>query len=198
MDARVTKERPILFQGAMVRAILAGTKSQTRRPVKGLALEWLAPGMFTPEYVALPENGLCPYGHPGDRLWVREAWAQNSGTEGGYLYRADHGGTSGFYKTDLKTGLWTHACHKWRPSIHMPRAASRIALEITDVRVELLQDISESDANAEGCDLPSVDQDWSQCRRWYQALWESINGPGSWDANPWVWAVSFRRAGEES
>lgn len=75
----------------------------------------------------------------------------------------------------------------------MPRSASRILLEVTGVRVERLQDISEDDANAEGCNLPAIDQDWSQCRRWYRDLWEQINGPGSWDANPWVWVISFRR-----
>lgn len=100
------KERPILFSGAMVRALLAGTKTQTRRAVKGLALEWLQPGMFTPEYVADPDNKLCPYGAPGDRLWVRESWARTRVFGAEFVVyregdnRTDYGGP-------------------WKPSIHM-------------------------------------------------------------------------------
>ena len=75
----------------------------------------------------------------------------------------------------------------------MPRWASRITMRITDVRVERLQDISEADANAEGCQLPARDMDWMQCRTWFRDLWESIHGDGSWDDNPWLWVVSFER-----
>lgn len=191
------KERPILFSAPMVRALLAGTKTQTRRIAKGLALEWLSEG-FTPEFVADYQNRLCPYGHPGDRLWVRETWAYGihalaaaRDEDGPFVYAAN-GTTQG------------RLCDRWRPSIHMPRAASRILLEIVSVHVERLQEISEEDAKGEG-----LYQD--QAGRWttysateqhrehlnpveaYRELWESINGPGSWDVNPWVWVVEFKR-----
>lgn len=186
------KERPILFQTPMVRAILAGTKTQTRRAVKGIALDWLAPGMFSPEFVANPENGLCPYGVPGDRLWVREAFASYGGTETHYHYRAD---------TNVP-----NPNGGWKPSIHMPRAASRILLEVTAVRVERLQEISDEDAAAEGCPcyvcgrtMDGRSEDDCHCfhrhadAKDYRDLWDSINGDGSWEANPWVWVVEFRR-----
>ena len=125
------KERPILFSGAMVRAILDGRKTQTRRVVKGWPLEWLQPGMFTPEYVADPRNQACPYGQPGDRLWVRETfcqkWCDQRGYLDEYLYRATEPDVVHPDGQDKSP---------WRPSIHMPRAASRITLEITGVRVE--------------------------------------------------------------
>jgi hypothetical protein len=205
------KERPILFQGAMVRAILDGTKTQTRR-VSGLDVINAAPERFTylgvitgpgePHY-AFHDNATgsqtlvrCRSGLHGDRLWVREAWAYTDciGLSGGVLYRADFG-----------EGPRTI---KYRPSIHMPRHASRITLEVTGVRVERLQDISEDDAQAEGADCliwsgiegGAADLiDWPlkevghPYRNGYAVLWESINGEGSWAANPWVWAVEFRR-----
>ena len=190
------KERPILFSAPMVRALLAGTKTQTRRIVKRQALEWLQPGMFAPEYVANPENGLCPYGQPGDRLWVREAFQRDPFKYGEYVYRASVRAETVF--------------DKWTPSIHMPRRASRITLEVTAARVERLQDISEDDAKAEGiCALPIQTAEpgcwWTADvsagaalhgrtpAGAYRLLWEQINGPGSWDANPWVWVVEFRR-----
>lgn len=211
------RERPILFSGPMVRAILAGTKTQTRRVVKpqpwaSCCIEEGMDGEAPFVYSALTGDGpgydvdevrtpcRCPYGAPGDRLWVREAWGIGSRTDpwGGYdgiEYRADE---AWLEDGDLLP------CHKvstpddvclgdyragWKPSIHMPRWASRITLEITGVRVERLQDISVEDCRAEGgmYDSP-VD-----VRAWYRDLWESINGPGSWDANPWVWVVEFRR-----
>jgi hypothetical protein len=178
----VKTERPILFSAPMVRAILSGTKTQTRRVVKGMALLWLRPDGFTPEFTALPENGLCPYGQPGDRLWVREAWRA---WPDGVAYRAD------ISDADLADAV--HA--PWRPSIHMHRAASRITLEITAVRVERLQDISEADAKAEGVTrpVPMLDDDPSTYVDAFGDLWASINGPGSWDSNPWVWVIEFRR-----
>lgn len=218
------KERPILFSGAMVRALLAGTKTQTRRVVKmkphqqieerGDGTPW--PWMYDSERDA--DAWLtCPYGQPGDRLWVREAWQHSNHPYGPYdedcmvFYRADflddvHGpdgekSPEGHYRT-------------WRPSIHMPRTASRIVLEIKSVRVERLHDISEADAIAEGIERAD---DFFDCRCWraydepkgsdvvfpddpigsYASLWMSINGPGSWDANPWVWALEFRRLNVE-
>lgn len=195
------KERPILFSAPMVRALLAGTKTQTRRVVKPQpAGAWAAPGKTT-----------CPYGVPGDRLWVREsAWfdrAQVDGVDGircffpGREVRFSTGqaGTAPFVCSaemlDINTSL------RKRPSIHMPRWASRITLEITAVRVERLQDISEADAMAEGAppSHPSIDRisrefgypDFS--RSWYGQLWDQINGPGAWEENPWVWVVEFKR-----
>ncbi|AZE73171.1 Phage protein [Pseudomonas synxantha] len=150
------KERPILFSAPMVRAILEGRKTVTRRAVKGSGLNFLAD--FTPEYVALPENHFCPYGNPGDRLWVRETWYCDhfEVLRGPYLKPDDldireaiDDGTL-VYAAD---GLTPYEADQpiWKPSIHMPRWASRILLEITDVRVERLQDISEDQAKAEGC-----------------------------------------------
>ena len=159
------RELPILFNGPMVRAVLEGRKTQTRRLVQGWALDWLAPGMFTPEYVALPSNGASPFGYAGDLLWVRETWADTNGESGPMVsYRAggdrfliddsypiDYsrypGGVFSMWCGDLRRGA---PGHRWRPSIHMSRWASRITLEVTGVRVERLQDISEADAAAEG------------------------------------------------
>lgn len=207
------KERPILFSGAMVRSLLNCTKSQTRRPVKGFALELLAPDGFTPEYVALPENGNCPYGFAGDRLYVKEtffAWGRwetrysakkgrdewhfvdmtiDSGKQ--YRYPATMGGcSSARQRGDVMPQWWK------RPAIFMPRGASRIDLDITGVRVERLNDISEADAEAEGVDflrhVPDADETLT-AKELYWCLWDSINGNGSWAANPWVWAVELKR-----
>lgn len=212
----MTRERPILFSAPMVRAILAGTKTQTRRVIKdqsigeryshpkddgSIHLEWqgdpcCGSGVWNvPEYSG---TALCPYGLIGDRLWVREAFSgphcmgdappSKWGACSRIWYWAD-GNPAG--------GDWT----KPKPSIHMPRWASRITLEVTGVRVERLQAISEADALAEGIvetcggyGLPggshfhSVDP-----RESYWSLWEAINGPGSVQADPWVWVVEFRR-----
>lgn len=176
------KERPIIFSAPMVRAILAGAKTQTRRVVKFKPWHQIEerydgspwPWMYDDDRAAdhwLP----CPYGQAGDRLWVRESFCDaRQAAAGRVLYRAS-GDT---------------ACG-WKPSIHMPRFASRITLEITSVRVERLQDISEADARAEGISR-------AECPGWhattdFRALWAAINGPESWDANPWVWVVEFQR-----
>lgn len=217
----MSTERPILFSAPMVRAILAGTKTQTRRVVKGQALEWLRPDGFTPEFTAAPENGLCPYGQPGDRLWLRETWQYADWTDDGepwIRYCADDGRQICANVPDewadrlmdtwaeLSTGMnigEPAADRKWRPAIHMPRWASRITLEITGVRVERLQDISEADALAEGIvqlkdggyGLPAGEHYHSaDPRQSYLSLWDAINGPGSVEANPWVWVVEFKRA----
>lgn len=193
-------DRPILFSAPMVRALLAGTKTQTRRVVKPQpSPELLADyaeirvtrGSTRTDAQALSECLPCPYGQPGTKLWVRETWAPNTvqplehRPPADYLYAA--------------TDSARYAVCRWRPSIHMPRAASRITLEITGVRVERLQDISEADAQAEGCPVecmtPTGDDSGSAIHGpgGYLALWESINGPGSWAANPWVWVVEFKR-----
>ena len=168
-------ERPILFSAPMVRAILAGTKTQTRRVVK-LKPDYMETFLRLPNKVAC-----CPYGQPGGRLWVRETFEDcESALHSCVLYRAD-GGTPGT---------------KWTPSIHMPRWASRITLEITGMRVERLQDISEADAMAEGVHYSLLEKIQAGQDRWarhaYKKLWESIHGPGSWDLNPWVWVVEFK------
>jgi len=194
------KERPILFSAPMVRALLTGTKTQTRRVAKGLALEWLSEG-FTLEFVADYQNRLCPYGQPGDRLWVRESgWERPERTpkmmrEGAdtwprFAYAAD--GWSDQDRADFKA--WGF---KPRPSIHMPRWASRILLEIVSVRVERLQDISEAGAIAEGTPgghgaIQGYAYNATAAEH-YRHLWEQINGTGSWEANPWVWVVGFKR-----
>ncbi|QJI12000.1 hypothetical protein HKK58_05470 [Pseudomonas sp. ADAK22] len=148
------KERPILFSAPMVRAILEGRKTVTRRLVKGAGLKWLED--FTPEYVAYPANSLCPYGKPGDRLWVRETFIDLRGT--GVEHRPEPDGPLQHYTyaADCRPGSHSDEARKdfglkYKPSIHMPRAACRILLEITAVRVERLQDISEDQAKAEGC-----------------------------------------------
>ena len=191
------KERPILFSAPMVRALLDGSKTQTRRVVKPTP-EWIGQsGVLSYRgRVGLP-HALCPYGQPGDRLWVRETWARDD-EDGGLCYRADIGkvGDADDWERNRLDGV---PRFRWRPSMHMPRAASRISLEITEVRVERLQDISEDDALAEGCSSTAIvhedgeDYTGHYASEEYQDLWESINGPGSWDTNPWVWAVSFKR-----
>lgn len=209
------RERPILFSYPMVQAILAGHKTQTRRIVKskdGIImrpihalqsemqehLELLGWRPLVPGHVVMP----CPYGQPGDRLWVRETLYQEGD---GFKYAAD-----ALYHPN-NAGKW-----KWKndylPSIHMPRWASRITLEITSVRVERLQDITEDDAIAEGLKIcpnmngmghtgyvfPDCDYDKaglchsSPWTAFYQG-WEMINGPDSWDANPWVWVLNINR-----
>ena len=204
-------DRPILFSAPMVRALLAGTKTQTRRVVKGAALDWLSgPSGFNAEFVALPENGLCPYGKPGDRLWVRETWSPDPPCDGTWGYTAWSGCREGqiagvperfrHKQHCIYAATWDHDPIRWTPSIHMPRWASRITLEVTGVRVERLQDISEADARSEGAppSHPSIDRISREFgyadfpRSWYGQLWESINGPGSWDLNPWVWVVEFK------
>ncbi|WP_455826569.1 hypothetical protein [Pseudomonas graminis] len=200
------KERPILFSAPMVRAILEGRKTVTRREVKKqAALDCLAAG-FEPAFLALPGNAdLCPYGKPGDRLWVRETWYCDhfEVMRGPYLKPDDldigealDDGTL-VYAAD---GLTPYEADQpiWRPSIHMPRWASRILLEVTKVRVERLQDISRADIRAEGlqCPLELASDDVSpNYRDWYPAAWRELweSTGGNWEANPWVWVVEFKR-----
>ena len=198
------KERPLLFSAAMVRAILSNTKTQTRRVVKpqfaayAIPVEmpatdpargWVAPGhsgVWWCDAAANPDDvRRCPYGQPGDRLWVRETFGFSGS---GYIPDIH------FRATNPEAPI----LGRWHPSIHMRRIDSRITLEITSVRVERLQEISEADAQAEGWTRrPEVSTDpqvhKEAARDWFMDLWESINGPGSWDANPWVWVIEFRR-----
>jgi hypothetical protein len=221
------KERPILMSAPMVRAILDGTKTQTRRVVKGLRADlvqkivpfvdrWGQPDVRADGRSAT--NGhcpmLCPLGRVGERLWARETWApfhvgQKHDTPcpvddvedadaaryaaDGRVWVCHSTGATGV----ADDGGWEYAPHKWRPSIHMPRWASRITLEVTDVRAQRLLDISEDDARAEGLQQtkdgrwlpgPCDDPKWAFC-----CLWESIYGSDAFAANPWVWAVSFKK-----
>lgn len=212
------RERPILFSAPMVRAILDGRKTQTRRVVKstkfcperGSAVgqaggawlygspaslglrdrgdHWVVPlsgdylqRMCTEEAYGWGAGAGCPYGQPGDRLWVRETWAP---CDGGFCYRAD----------EPEGSLAKPDDGRWHPSIHMFREASRITLEVTGVRVERLQDISDADAVAEGCySTGTIGRDWQAPVDGFPALWALINGQASWAANPWVWVVEFKR-----
>lgn len=204
------KERPILFSGPMVRAILDGRKTQTRRIYRGTPT---IDGERHPDGSGetWTDWGRCPYGVPGDRLWVRETWyCDDYRVQRGPFLEVDGAKEMTVYAADGPAG-YEDGEPKWRPSIHMPRWASRITLEVTGVRVERLQDISEADAVAEGC-MSDVDQlkglshlrgsDAARAlpsrllsaRDAYRYLWLDINGPGSWDANPWVWVVEFRGA----
>lgn len=199
------KERPILFSAPMVRAILGGRKTVTRRVCNGQR-------ELSNEHDFRLD--CCPYGQPGARLWVRETHS---------IYPAH-----GQHRADgLRWGPWaglptvvlpdgTQIAYfregfdrsdpgRWRPSIHMPRWASRITLEVTRVRVERLQDISEADARAEGAKYHNGfgvgHSGWRHddgdvhldARSAYARLWNGVNGAGSWDANPWVWVVEFKR-----
>ena len=199
------RERPILFSAPMVRAILSGSKSQTRRVVK-----YQAPDLVDDDGWPLVDRsidgigevrGACPYGQSGDRLWVREDWRASLAYE---LTppRDIPPGKPIAYQADGAGSLPHFNAGKLRPSIHMPRWAGRITLEVTGVRVERLQDISKADAIAEGIARHADGNGFHTKDGWhysadpresFASLWEYINGHGSWDANPWVWAVEFRR-----
>lgn len=174
------KERPILFSGENVRAILEGRKTQTRRAVKTKHLPFIKHvlnGFLDGKWNQRP----MPHGKPGDRLWVKETYGINP-DDGGIVFRA----------TDPD---WeTCECWAWRPSMFMRRMDSRITLEITGVRVEQLQDISYNDAVSEGVALEETEGGQrSDPISAYQRLWESINGAGSWEANPCVWVIEFKK-----
>ncbi|TXH46076.1 MAG: hypothetical protein E6Q97_30340 [Desulfurellales bacterium] len=202
------KETPILFSGPMVRAILEGRKTQTRRVIKPQPVpfgvssykgsrqgwKWKPDSLnrrwndddkdpYNTDPIGRADLALsceCPYGQPGDRLWVRETWGPCAG---GVCYRASE------EITVCPDG------GKWKPSIFMPRWASRITLEITDVRVERIKSISADDAEKEGCGFGVNDETGGPVAR-FKTLWDSINSKRGfgWDANPWVWAISFKRA----
>lgn len=257
MAATAVKERPVLFSGEMVRAILAGRKTMTRRIVKPQPIQvdgelrfkwatffdnghvhtwdregtggqnWQADeypneNKFRAALRRTPYEKPCPYGSRGDRLWVRETWTSAvSAGMAQIAYAADgrwgsmsadfkpvfHGWTLGVTDKVMEdwqelNGNWVGRSYfekKWRPSIHMPRSVARIILDITDVRVERLQDITEEDAVREGVTPGDgspvngfqTESPYSATAA-FAGLWESINGPGSWDANPWVWAIAFR------
>lgn len=180
---------PILFSTEMVQAIIDGRKSMTRREVKP------QPQFnFTNEKHGLGNGWIqqCPYGKVGDVLWVRETWAKNE-QDGMVDYKTDYPSESHFFG--------------WKPSIHMPKTACRIWLQITDIRLERLCDITEEDAIAEGVekqfsslfrelrykDYANVKDNWRSAVSSFQSLWASIKGINSWDDNPWVWVISFKQ-----
>lgn len=213
----MSKARPIIFSAPTVRAILDGRKTQTRRAVK---LPHANPlGAWEPMTIGGPNGGrtkagdIIPeqgaiwhtrtgeclastYGQPGDRLWVRETFFATAPFAGAPLF-ADRS-THIAYRADGES----IGCHKWKPSIHMPRSLSRIDLEITGIRVERLQEISEADAQAEGARcvdavtgrevLFPIGSRIGSYRVHYRAIWESIHGAGSWESNPFVWVIEFR------
>lgn len=226
-----SKERGMIFNSEMVRAILSGQKTQTRRIVKcdfqeiaerddGSLWPWREDCEHAEDYW-YP----CPFGDVGERIWVRETWAalgnedgcsidwnenlvKEGGAAGARIYRASCEQKEGDY------GLWSipddaewkpHTDNMkyegtWVPSIHMPRWASRILLEITNVRVERLNDISEEDAKAEGVSPPArtITPPEAVYRVGFSELWRSIYGDENWEKNPWVWCISFKRVQEQS
>ena len=228
------KERPILFNGEMVRAILDGRKTQTRRVMKpqppsleavkataGIEFsigkcDAVGPGfhVFGPVWAVKEIMGCdypqwtCPFGQPGDRLWVRETWSPDAADAYPFLkvvYRATEPEYSQLaidcrWKAEVdEASKREHKCldgclcyFRWRPSIHMPRWASRITLEITGCRAERLQEISEVDAKAEGF---GIDTEFckSPPRVDFSSTWEKLYGLQSWIDNPWVWVVEFGR-----
>lgn len=186
------KERPVIFNGEMVRAILDGRKTQTRRAISDRQLHLIDVASQVGECYPL-ESGIdhansqsyyrehCPFGQVGDRLWVRETWAR---------YNIDQDAHDMAYRATTPDD-WPKE-GRWRPSIHMPRWASRITLEITAVRVERLNDISDGDAMREGCS--AADMKSGDCvADVFARLWASIYGTENWIANPWVWVIEFRR-----
>lgn len=200
------EERPILFSGPMVRAILGGRKTQTRRVVKPSANQkryvkktWVREptqsewnemaGTAAAVLIGQGDYEHCPYGKPGDRLWVRESFVTIN--------------REIVYAAGYQTSRPYLGC-KWKPSIHMPRWASRITLEITGIRLERVQDISNEDAFSEGCRAYPDREYWNEDhggpvvladtpRDEFKYLWDSINAKRGygWDKNPWVWAIGF-------
>jgi len=188
------KERPILFSGPMVRAIIQGRKTQTRRVAKEITIL---------QHVLCQEDwpSRCPHGLPGDRLWVRETFAIGK-RDGDVIYAADPKWLVNGVPVPPPCNAGKRHQNCWTPSIFMPRFACRIMLEITGVRVERIQDIDNADICSEGagegqfgfhCSVPATRE--NELRGSFAALWDSINverGYG-WDANPWVWVIEFKR-----
>jgi hypothetical protein len=199
------KERPILYCAPMVRALLDGSKTQTRRVAKLTdAAHVKEPRGHRRWHPADPDASMaCPYGQPGDRLWVRETFRGCRAYEVQGYPPKDWGNKPIWFDADgAPPGRPDQWASRSRPSIHMPRWASRITLEITSVRVERLQDISEADARAEGArnlDVASGRETLDpysrqgSCVAHYKHIWQDINGPDSWDLNPWVWVIEFKR-----
>jgi hypothetical protein len=197
------KEHPILFSAPMVRAILEGRKTQTRRVIKPQPErdcgEIYGPETYSP--LVVDKNGeelpgpdifgiytedwglKFPYGQPGDHLWVKETYK----LAGSMYYRADG--------EPSREDLELYPNWKWKPSIFMPRVFSRILLEIKAVEVQRLDQITIDDINGEGCPPISTDEDGSELYEWYSDLWDSLNKKSGfgWDKNPWIWVIRFNR-----
>lgn len=226
---KMTKSTPLLMSGQMVLPTLDLSKTNTRR-LRGLERinenpdDWLHPNyvdglyggwFFYHKTQPLYDTIKCPYGRKGDQLWIKETYMPDPPDDGTWSYV---GWQDDKILRDLperfKTiehviwkATWNnkeHALRGWKPSIHMPKWASRITLEIEDIYPERLQDISEEDAIAEGCKMINgfpEEQDhpkcgkvgWDSAKEWYSDLWEKINGEGSWNKNYWVWRIQFRR-----
>ena len=199
-------EKPILMSSPMVRAILEGRKTQTRRvakkqPISGDVKPTKDDGIWSSQTErSVVSYFSCPYGQPGDRLWVRETFQHTCDVKGDACvrYKAD-GKAMHSWANDSGEGDWVKVSGEcvpvdnphWKPSIFMPRWASRITLELTAVRVERVQDIGEDDAIAEGIERDAMCGPLS----WYQTLWDSINAKRGfgWAVNPWVWVIEFRK-----
>lgn len=218
------KERPILFNGAMVRAIREGRKTVTRRALNAQAFKDIGYGVQLGECHPLPAEGpahpndasgyyadLCPFGIPGDRLWVRETFMDLRGTGIEHRPTPDSPVQRYVYGADVVPGSFADDTRKdyglkWRPSIHMPREACRLLLEITAVRVERLQDITAAQAEAEGVDAamcrkyletaPSRHECKAAAVHGFAGLWADTGG--DWAGNPWVWVVEFKRVQPEA
>lgn len=225
------KERPILFSGSMVRAILEGRKTQTRRVAKFVpyrdGINISASSLSVGDYcTGNPEHGKvlysmgagcwqqrtkplhCPYGKVGDSLWVREAWAYGCAEDAKRkiaVFRADaeldH--CDARFLNKLNNLRKAFEFNRWRPSIHMPRWASRISLEVIQVKVERLQQINDADIQAEGIERRHVMRQGkeSNCWRWsFAETWDAINAKRgySWESNPWVWLLEFRPISEKA
>ncbi len=196
-------EKPILFSGEMVRAILEGRKTQTRRVLSYQpdCEAVYGPEMFSPTVIdryGIEQPGAevfgvyaddwslkCPYGQPGDRLWVRETFGVVGSS---YIYKADFVKAEADCFVEFETGVTAPV--KWKPSIHMPRKACRIILEVSKIRVERLRNIGDSDAEKEGIN-PLV----ANKVKAFELLWDSINAVRGfgWDVNPWVWVIEFKK-----
>jgi hypothetical protein len=198
------KERGMIFNDEMVRAILEGRKTQTRRPVKNVradnCLVISKPtkkrnGVYT-HVMDAPEHGLCPFGNVGDRIWVRETfnafWLDDD-----VIQEIKDGVSLASELCDYKADYSDSSkpSEGWTPSIHMPRWASRILLEITDVRVERLHDMSEADAKAEGASPATykITPPEAVYRVGFGDIWRGIYGQENWLSNPWVWVIEFKR-----
>lgn len=218
------KEIPILFSTPMVQAILAGRKTMTRRVVKPqlpIGTKWHEVYDGELNYRIVDEKIVstlckCPYGKPGDLLWVRENWAARDCNTSTGVVKLEYQASEGEYSNILlkKSVMILYAPlrekKKWKPCIHLPKEAARIWLEVTDVRVERLQEVTDREAAAEGIEYvtsPSMTvrgwRDYENAKpengpnfyrevMSFRSLWSKINGPESWEANSWVWVVSFR------
>ncbi len=224
------KQHPILFSTPMVSALLSGQKTMTRRTrglekvnknpdgydFQSLIHEFRGRFIFMPSDKIFPNANeiievKCPYGKPGDQLWVRESFCYVMRDHAHDLLEGRKENNQYVFKTDFNEDWMKYAKekygYKWKPSIHMPRIASRILLEITDVRVERLQSITKQDSIAEGIEILDGHSNYKnylcgngldysyvkEARISFQSLWEKINGTDSWHKNPWVWVVSFKR-----